>query len=60
MKKDEPSPIVPAREAAGSGVAATPDAAPADVPRVEREVVPGEMGGEAPCQLHRFWDVDDE
>jgi hypothetical protein len=30
-------------------------APPADV----RSLASEEMGGEAPCQLHRFWDVDE-
>ncbi|HSU14600.1 hypothetical protein [Longimicrobium sp.] len=39
-----------------------PDAAPADAPkpspvRPEPSAAEEEMGGEAPCQLHRFWDV---
>ena len=38
------------REKAADRDVSHPSAAPPD----------GEMGGEAPCQLNRFWDVDDE
>ena len=57
MKKDAPRPTDAPREAAGSG----------DVPDPS-QVTPGgpesrddeeEMGGEAPCQLHRFWDAEE-
>jgi hypothetical protein len=33
------------------------DASPRDLP--ESRVEPEEMGGEAPCHLPRFWDVDE-
>jgi hypothetical protein len=57
MKKDAPRPTDAPREAAGSGDVPDPSQAPPDDrgPRGEDE----EMGGEAPCQLHRFWDVDE-
>jgi hypothetical protein len=43
------------------GAHAPPDPAPKPSPvRVEPPLAgEEEMGGEAPCQLHRFWDVDE-
>ncbi|HEX6750358.1 MAG TPA: hypothetical protein VF092_23900 [Longimicrobium sp.] len=36
------------------------DAAPKPAVRVETTPEDEEMGGEQPCQLHRFWDVPEE
>jgi hypothetical protein len=62
MKKDARQASDPPRVAAGNDDGVKPDAPPADASKapVERDVEPEEMGGEAPCQLHRFWDVVDE
>ena len=52
-------------EAAGThasgGGQPTPNPTPTPAPiRVENPPIDEEeMGGEAPCQLHRFWDVDE-
>ena len=54
MKKDAPRPTDAPREAAGSGDVPDPPPVPPDPPGDDEE-----MGGEAPCQLHRFWDVDE-
>ena len=59
MKKDAPRPTAAPREAAGKPAAETPEPRPAEEPGGHEEAEEVEMGGEAPCQLHRFWDVDE-
>ena len=56
MKKDEPRPTDAPREAAGSGDGTDPSQVTPEEPESRDDE---EMGGEAPCQLHRFWDVDE-
>ena len=51
-KEDLPPPEAP-RDPAGKPVG---PASPADEPAPRPAPDEEEMGGEAPCQLHRFWD----
>ena len=58
-EKDPPPPEAP-RGPAGDASAGTPGTPESGVrQRGEETDEDGEMGGEAPCQLHRFWDGDD-
>jgi hypothetical protein len=54
MKKEAPQPTDAPREAAGNPVVGTPETRPSEEPGVGEEAEEVEMGGEAPCQLHRF------
>jgi hypothetical protein len=57
MKKEAPPPTDARPETAGSAANHDP---PAEAAKDDRSDEPEEeMGGEAPCQLHRFWDVEE-
>lgn len=53
--EDPPQSPAPAGGAKKPGSPERHPAPPADV----RSAEAGEMGGESPCQLRRFWDVDE-